>query len=368
METIPHEEREAFMTPSEILNIFRNFLSNKEINARVIAMRGVYRKTAAVYAQKGYDTLRDANSREEITLVVPMGLRDGLQDGNLVTVWGVLDRSVRPNGQIQILLNVTRTAVIQDTVLTQDDRIREEARKMKAEKGYGNVDALLENMLMRDTRPKVALLYAEKSITHEDFEKGAQCAKTWIDFTEHRTNFNNAASFQQKLRELDAAGYDVLCVIRGGGGGLEQLDHPDIIRCLASLNTPWIYGVGHEKENPFIRQIADKVIPIPFAVGTYFRDLTERVALTRSQSMATLTRQVEKRYIQRIEDGERKIGLLQSKTESLQKDIGKMDAALTSAKQQTDILHATLAKERNAKRMYLLLAVLSLLLSYLLLR
>lgn len=80
----------------------------------------------------------------------------------------------------------------------------------------------------------------------------------------------------------------MIALVRNGGNSIEKLDEITIIETLANLQTAWIYGVGHEKENLFIRNIADKVIPIPFAPGTYFRDTVENVRTKRNCSRAAI--------------------------------------------------------------------------------
>ena len=103
-----------FYKPSEFLSIFRNFLSNKEINTTVLCIHGIYWKSDKIYGMVAYDLLRDENSTDEITLVVPLSLRGNLKNGNLVSVYGTIDRKLQPKGFIQILLSVTRIDKIKE--------------------------------------------------------------------------------------------------------------------------------------------------------------------------------------------------------------------------------------------------------------
>ena len=303
-----------------------------------------------------YDLLRDENSTDEITLVVPLSLRGNLKNGNLVSVYGTIDRKLQPKGFIQILLSVTRIDKIKELAISEDEIKRVELRRIKSERGYRNVDSLLENKLFIGRRPIVALLYAGTSITNADFEKGLVAAKSYIDFHEYRASFSKAVELRTILLQLDQKGYDVIAIIRGGGSGIERLDDVLIAETLVNLRTAWIYGVGHEKENLFIRNLADKVVPIPFALGTYFRDLVESVIQKRNNSRAVLVQEVKQQYEKQIEDSNKKnmeltkqLEVIQrqnkEQTEKLNKQIMEQTSALKDFNQNFSKLQAENVKK-----------------------
>ena len=335
-----------FYKPSELMGIFKNFFSHKEINASVLCLQGIYFKSDKVYGNAAWDQLRDENTSESLTVIVPVSLRNDLQNGNLISVYGTLDRRVQNNGSIQFLLNVSRIDKVKDIAVSEDEVKRAECRRRKGELGYKNVDSILENKLFVNQRPKVALIYADTSITNSDFEKGLAAAKSSIDFVESRISFANSQALCTLLKSLDRQDYDLIAIIRGGGSGIEKLDDIAVVETLTNLTTAWIYGVGHEKENLFIRNIADKVIPIPFALGTYFRDTVENVIQKRNNSRAVLVQEVKKQYEKQIEDSNKKNQELTKQLESLQKQ--NKEQAETSQKQ---IAALTKAHEESQKQM-----------------
>jgi hypothetical protein len=334
-----------YYKPSELLNIFKNFLSNKEINATVLKLHGVYFKTDKIYGSACYDKLKDENSAEEITIIVPVSLRDDLNNGNLITVYGTLDRRLNQSGYIQILLNVSRVEKVKDIAISEDEIKRAECRRRKGERGYKNVDSILENLLFMNKRPSVAMLYADTSITNADFVKGLQAAKSNIDFHDFRVSFSNAQLLCTTLGQLDRGAYNVIAIVRGGGSGIEKLDDIRVVEALTNLKTAWIYGVGHENEILFIRNIADKVIPIPFALGTYFRDTVETVIQKRNNSRAVLVQEVKKQYEKQIEDSNKKNQELNKQLEVLQKQSKEQNEAATK-----QIAALTKSSEENLKQ------------------
>ena len=295
--------------PSEIIGILRNHLATGQVNQKVVCLRGIYFKGG--YVNQYFHTA--------LSLSMPLNLRDDLENGNVITVHGVLDRSITNKGLIQIVLKVTEVEKIKELAVSEDEIKRTELRRIKSEKGFKNVDSILESLLFQDKRPQVALVYAETSITNDDFEKGVQAARTHIDFKEYRVSFAKTKVFCQTLKQLDAMNFDVIAVIRGGGAGLEALDEVELLETLVNMNTAWMYGAGHEGEKLFILNIADKAIAIPHALGTYFRDITDGVVQKRNNSRAALVKEVEGQFKKQIEDSNKKNQELTKQLEALQK-------------------------------------------------
>lgn len=328
-----------FYKPSELLGIFKNFLSNKEINTNVVCLQGIYWKSDKIYGGTAYDKLKDESSSEELTIIVPITLRDDLKNGNLVTVYGILDRNITNYGAIQILVKISRVEKVKEIVISEDEVKRAELRRKKEELGYKNVDGILENKLFDGKKPQVALIYAGTSITNADFEKGLVAAKSNIDFKEHRVSFSDSVSLCALIHSLDNGCFDIIAIVRGGGSGIEKLDDPSVVEVLSNLKTAWIYGVGHEKENLFIRNIADKVIPIPFALGTYFRDSVESVIQKKNNSRAVLVQEVKKQYEKQIEDSNKKNQELTKQLQTLtkaQEDNQKLNKEQIEAAQKSN--------------------------------
>ena len=307
--------------PSEIIGILRNHLATGQVNQKVVCLRGIYFKGGYVnqYFHTATDRLVDESTSDELSLSMPLNLRDDLENGNVITVHGVLDRSITNKGLIQIVLKVTEVEKIKELAVSEDEIKRTELRRIKSEKGFKNVDSILESLLFQDKRPQVALVYAETSITNDDFEKGVQAARTHIDFKEYRVSFAKTKVFCQTLKQLDAMNFDVIAVIRGGGAGLEALDEVELLETLVNMNTAWMYGAGHEGEKLFILNIADKAIAIPHALGTYFRDITDGVVQKRNNSRAALVKEVEGQFKKQIEDSNKKNQELTKQLEALQK-------------------------------------------------
>lgn len=307
--------------PSELLGIFTSFLSQTDVNRKVIYLRGIYLKNPKHDPRwnSRYDTLRDEDTQTEITLQIPQRLCDNLKDGNLVQVGGVLGRRAQNNCHIQLMLVVSRIDVVQEQAIDESEIKRMELRQKKASVGFKNVDSLLEQLLYTDQRPKVALVFAQTSITMSDFEAGINAAKSAIDFTERRVNFSNSQELVRTLQALDEFDFSVIALVRGGGGGIEKLDELDVLEAIVNLKTPIIAAIGHVEEKLFIKQLVDKCAPTPNGLGQYFSEMVESVSEKKTKSRAALTEQIKKQFKDQLEAGQKQNKELQEKLTNLTK-------------------------------------------------
>ena len=324
--------------PSELLGMFTSYLSKQDVNLKIIYLRGIYLKNPKhdprwIYR---YDILRDEDTQTEITLQISQKLCSELKDGNLVTVGGVLGKRVQNNSHIQLMLVVSRVEIVQEQVVDEEEQKRIEFRRKKVQIGYKNIDGVLEQKLFIDERPRVALVFAATSITMSDFNAGINAAKSAIDFYEQRVNFANTKELTALLKELDQQKYDVIALVRGGGGGIESLDELDVLDMIVEMQTPIIAAIGHVEEKLFIKQIVDKEAPTPNGLGQYFSDLVETVSEKKNKSRAVLTEQIKKQFQEQLIAAQRQNKELQEKLVFLTK---AQEAAQRLHKEQVEVAH-----------------------------
>ena len=310
-----------YYKPSELLGMFTSYLSQQEMNKQVIFLQGIYLKNPKHDARWScrYDILRDENTQTEITLQIPYKLCEDLKDGNLVTVGGVLGRRVQNNSHIQLMLVVSRVEIVQEQAIDENEIKRMELRRQKSSKGFKNVDSILEQLLFIDQRPRVALVFAATSITKSDFNAGIEAAKAAIDFFEYRVNFSNSQELSQTLKTIDGQGFNVIALVRGGGGGIEKLDEIEVLETVGNLKTAFIAAIGHVEEKLFIKQLADKEAPTPNGLGSYFAKMVEDVSEKKTKSRAVLTEQIKKQFKDQLEAGQKQNKELQEKLVKLTK-------------------------------------------------
>ena len=336
-----------YYSPVELVGIYRKFLDKGSTN-NVVWIRGIYIQRPNQNPQWAafYDELRDPdNTNQSVTLKINRQDRARLKSNSLVQIGGLIELVANNTGTIQILVNVTRYEIVKDQFVTEQDLRRNEIRIAKSKKGFKNVDAVLEEKLFRDERPKVALVFASTSITMADFNAGVNAAAVKIDFTEQRQSFGNAVMLSSFLQNLDKSGYDVIALVRGGGGGIEALDEIQVLQTVSVMATPVICAIGHVGEELFMKSIADKVAPTPNGLGQYFSEMVERVTATRNNSRAALVKEVEKQFEKQLADSNKKNKELLLQVEKMTK--AKKDQAEQLGKLQGQLKKQT---EENAKQ------------------
>ena len=194
-----------YYTPVELVGIYRSFLERGKSNG-VVWLRGIYIQKPNQNAQWAafYDELRDVDTNVTITLKINRQDRTRLKSNSLVQVGGLIELNPFQNGTIQIVVNVTRFEIVKDQFVTEQDLKRSEIRRAKTKRGFKNVDAVLEDKLFKDERPRVALVFATTSITMADFNAGVNAAAVKIDFKEERQSFGNATALSSFLHSLDS--------------------------------------------------------------------------------------------------------------------------------------------------------------------
>ena len=297
----------TYYTPVELVGIYRNFLERGKSNG-VVWLRGIYIQRPSQNNQWAayYDELRDVDTNTSITLKINRQDRQRLKPNSLVQIGGLIELNPFTNGTIQIVVSVTRFEIIKDQFVTEQDIKRSEIRIAKTKRGFKNVDAVLEDKLFRDERPKVALIFASTSITMADFNAGVNAAAVKIDFTELRQSFGNGASLAAFLKQQDEMQFDTIALIRGGGNGIEALDDIAVLQTVSEMETPIICAIGHVGEELFLKSIVDKVAPTPNGLGQYFSEMVERVAAKRNNSRAALVQEVKKQFQKQLEDSNKK--------------------------------------------------------------
>lgn len=310
----------TYYTPVELVGIYRNFLERGKSNG-VVWLRGIYIQRPSQNNQWSayYDELRDVDTNTSITLKINRQDRQRLKPNSLVQIGGLIELNPFTNGTIQIVVSVTRFEIIKDQFVTEQDIKRSEIRIAKTKRGFKNVDAVLEDKLFRDERPKVALIFASTSITMADFNAGVNAAAVKIDFTELRQSFGNGTSLAAFLKQQDDEQFDTIALIRGGGNGIEALDDISVLQTVSEMKTPIICAIGHVGEELFLKSIADKVAPTPNGLGQYFSEMVERVAAKRNNSRAALVQEVKKQFQKQLEDSNKKNKELLTQIEKMTK-------------------------------------------------
>jgi len=283
-------------TPSGIIDIYNNSVQIPQERS-VITIKGIYyRGTDQLYANQFYDSLTDEMGGTKITIKTNQLQRNKLVNGKLATVLGVLNRKIRPERSvIAVSINVQDILLVEEKKITDEERKRADIQLKKIDIGYRVPELIIKQKLYKNEKPKVALVFASGTIVQPEFTNALAYASEFIDFTKEYIAFSNAADVLNLLRVL-AAEYEIIAIIRGGGAGQDLFDSLDFNSGILDINSCVISAIGHKAEVFFFKNIADKVVDTPTALGFFFKNLVDEVKSEISNSKAILTEQVKLQF------------------------------------------------------------------------
>lgn len=244
-----------------------------------VTVRGIFTRSSSPATSKyGYDKLVDEKTGASLKIVVPRQLRDSLRDGETVVMQGtVSDYGSRETGLLQVQLTVTDVRRAENVVATKEEEDKFSLRRRKMVSGFRNVRTLLSAKMAGGRKPAVALVLPSSSITASDFLAGLGGVKERYDFYEARVSFADAERLASVLKASDGK-YDAVCLVRGGGSGLEHLDALPVLRQMAEMRTPTITALGHAEDKLFINSLSDLALETPSILGSFLRDVAENGA------------------------------------------------------------------------------------------
>ena len=346
-----------YYAPSEILNIYKGKLNADYYASRQgqlrIYMQGVFvLGKGQVYQGYYFDWLKDTSSNSYLNIKVPISLRTQLKANSLINVAGILEYNVQnAYSSIQLILEVTWAETVQVNAVSQEDIKRNELLLQKNRSTRKNVDTVLESILYEDKKPVIGVILAETAITETDFNRGLNAAaREKIQFDRQRCSFARPTELMNVLRQMDAKGFHAIALVRGGGNEKDwgALDNLDVLQTIVQMKTPVISAVGHPDEKAFIKNLVDKVLEVPFALGSYFSNMVNEVIEQRAKSKAALVNEVKKQYEEELTQARKQNATLTDQMKALtkaQEDGQKLhDDQLRTANDRNKELQKSLEK------------------------
>ena len=131
-------------SPTDIINITKEQM--KTIGA-LVTVEGIYVQCGTKdYRGVWYDAIKSQYASHKLTAIVPTSLRLQMNEGDTVQVSGTIEKALNDNGQIQLQLRVTNFLGKQEKQMDDAEKRALELQQLKSNRGYRNVDSLLETM------------------------------------------------------------------------------------------------------------------------------------------------------------------------------------------------------------------------------
>ena len=285
---------ECSYIPSSVLEAYNNVLVS-DLDGKTIIVKGIYSiGPSQLYGGYYFDKLKDENGQGEIVIKVTPINREKFNQNGLFTISGVVNRKVRTSSSsINISILVSEILNVEHTKVTEEDRKRIRLLEEKRDYGYKNVDIIISDNIYNDKKLKVALLFPQETIVRTEFENALGGAKIAYDFHYYSVTFRSEEL--TRLFRMVQTTHDIVCFVRGGGNnaGLELFNGSDFCRTIIFGHDICIVSaVGHGEDKLLFKQLADKTVDTPTALGKYFKDQVEKTKGEKENVKSILIQQV----------------------------------------------------------------------------
>jgi exodeoxyribonuclease VII large subunit len=162
-----------------------------------------------------------------------------------------------------------------------------EVRLPRKSRGWVDVQGLLMDLLRKGETPSIALIRGESAIVDQDVEASLGEARSRYRMDKKPVNLTDPSAVAEAIAQGAGGPYHLLALIRGGGDGLQTLDHSEVWEAVASCPKPIVVALGHAVNTLWVETLADQSFPTPTALGHFLKQAVEVVE--REKETAKLT-------------------------------------------------------------------------------
>jgi exodeoxyribonuclease VII large subunit len=162
-----------------------------------------------------------------------------------------------------------------------------EARLPRKSRGRVDVQGLLMDLLRKGETPSIALILGESAIVDQDVDASLGESRSRYRMDKKPVNLTDPSAVAKAIAQAAGGPYHLLALIRGGGEGLQTLDHSEVWEAVASCPKPIVVALGHAANTLWVEALADQSFPTPTALGHFLKQAVE--AVEREKETAKLT-------------------------------------------------------------------------------
>ena len=159
--------------------------------------------------------------------------------------------------------------------------------RLPRKRGRVDVQGLLMDLLRKGETPSIALILGESAIVDRDVEASLGEGRSRYRMDKKPVNLTDPSAVAEAIAQAAGGPYHLLALIRGGGEGLQTLDHPEVWEAVASCPKPIVVALGHAANTLWVEALADQSFPTPTALGHFLKQAVE--AVEREKETAKLT-------------------------------------------------------------------------------
>lgn len=343
----PEQTASLIYSPAAVLHLFNNSL-NVAQSKKLIQLKGVFAPgKGGNYNGYYYDSLRDESSDAQLTICVPALIRNELQPNKTVTVNGFITRRVVNNAsRIDIQLTVTDLVEQTQSKYSDEDVKRMEVLRAKAALGFRDVAGFIKERIVSEQPFRIGVIIGKTGIINQDIRHLLRESVAFYDLSFFRVSLTSESEIIAAMLRLDAEGFDIVVVSRGGGENLEIFNQTGLAEKAIGLRALFVTAIGHKEDVTLLQKVADKSFITPSEFGQFLNDTynhtVEELQHSRAQLVESVTKQLSAGY-------EKEIANLRTANEGIQKVYEEKISGMTALQQERQVLFEQQLKAAEGK-------------------
>lgn len=268
-------------TPSKVLAHFRQ-KAEELADGSINQLEGFFVEYAKRPARNNYyyDKLRDELTEDQMKIMIPPTVRKLLEhdifylfSGNIVTQTSFFGDNLHTD----YLFKVDKVVKCDKDRQAQQDIERQRVISDRKKKPYVDVQALLIDKLIKKQKPRIALIYSEHGIVDSDFKAAIAAVGEYYNVKGFAVTFQRVDDFIKAIEYVDGK-FDVVAVMRGGGGSFDTFNDLVVLRRCSNMRSALVTAIGHNEDNTCLDVIADLSCPTPTALGAFLNHIVTQIA------------------------------------------------------------------------------------------
>jgi exodeoxyribonuclease VII large subunit len=223
-----------------------------------------------------------------------------------------------------------------------------EARLPRKSRGRVDVQGLLTDLLRKGETPSIALILGESAIVDRDVEASLGEGRSRYRMDKRPVNLTDPSAVAEAIAQAAGGPYHLLALIRGGGEGLQTLDHSEVWEAVASCPKPIVVALGHAANTLWVETLADQSFPTPTALGHFLKQAVE--AVEREKETAKLTDLLHK--------AQEEVRVVRAEREQLKERLARLEREPAALAQEVARLKQSLKVWRALALLFLAVAAL----------
>jgi len=216
----------------------------------------------------------------------------------------------------------------------------------KLETGSKDLETLIRDKMLKDERVRVANIYGNNAIVQKDFFEGLDVSRKYFEVDDHTCNITSSTAIISKLNEVSALDYDIVALVRGGGGdrqSMETFNDLSLSELFITMKPVTVTAIGHTVDETLLDKLADKRFHLPHDYGAGLHAIAEKLSHERSNSRALLIDEVKKDVTKQFSE----------QVETLEKQLKKKNEEFAEAqktyKEQSEAHNKTYAEQLKVR-------------------